>query len=40
MTALRSVTLYCSSSRSLDPHFSVAAREAGQLLAKRGITLV
>jgi len=40
MTALRSVTLYCSSSRSLDPHFSVAARDAGRLLARRGITLV
>lgn len=40
MTALRSVTVYCSSSRSLDPHFAVAAREAGVLLARRGITLV
>ncbi|MEY3027857.1 MAG: hypothetical protein RL136_2118 [Planctomycetota bacterium] len=40
MTALRSVTLYCSSSRSLDPHFAVAARAAGELLAARGITLV
>ena len=40
MSALRSVTLYCSSSRSLDPHFAVAAREAGELLARRGITLV
>jgi uncharacterized protein (TIGR00730 family) len=40
MSALRSVTLYCSSSRSLDPHFTVAAQEAGRLLARRGITLV
>ena len=40
MTSLRSVTLYCSSSRSLDPHFAVAARAAGELLARRGITLV
>ena len=40
MSALRSVTLYCSSSRSLDPHFSVAARATGELLARRGITLV
>ena len=40
MKALRSVTLYCSSSRSLDPHFAVAARAAGELLARRGITLV
>lgn len=40
MPALRSITLYCSSSRSLDPHFSVAARAAGELLARRGITLV
>ena len=40
MTALRSVTLYCSSSRSLDPHFAVAARAAGERLAHRGITLV
>ena len=40
MASLRSVTLYCSSSRSLDPHFSVAARAAGELLARRGITLV
>ena len=40
MPALRSVTLYCSSSRSLDPHFAVAARAAGELLAQRGITLV
>jgi uncharacterized protein (TIGR00730 family) len=40
MKALRSVTLYCSSSSSLDPHFAVAARAAGELLAKRGITLV
>jgi uncharacterized protein (TIGR00730 family) len=40
MPALRSVTLYCSSSRSLDPHFAVAARAAGALLAARGITLV
>jgi hypothetical protein len=32
--------LYCSSSRSLDPHFSVAARATGELLARRGITLV
>ncbi|MFM7052057.1 MAG: TIGR00730 family Rossman fold protein [Planctomycetota bacterium] len=40
MPSLRSVTLYCSSSRSLDPHFAVAARDAGELLARRGITLV
>ena len=40
MATLRSVTLYCSSSRSLDPHFSVAARAAGELLARRGVTLV
>ena len=40
MSTLRSVTLYCSSSRSLDPHFAVAARAAGELLAKHGITLV
>ena len=40
MTSLRSVTLYCSSSRSLDPHFTVAARAAGEILAQRGITLV
>jgi len=40
MPSLRSVTLYCSSSRSLDPHFAVAARAAGELLAHRGITLV
>ncbi len=40
MSPLRSVTLYCSSSRSLDAHFAVAARAAGELLASRGITLV
>lgn len=40
MAALRSLTLYCSSSTSLDPHFAVAAREAGRLTAERGITLV
>ena len=40
MTTLRSVTLYCSSSRSLDPHFALAARAAGELLAHRGLTLV
>jgi uncharacterized protein (TIGR00730 family) len=40
MPALRSITLYCSSSRSLDPHFAVAARAAGELLARRGIALV
>ena len=40
MQALRSLTLYCSSSRSLDPHFAVAARTAGELCARRGITLV
>lgn len=40
MPVLRSITLYCSSSRSLDPHFAVAARAAGELLARRGITLV
>ena len=40
MTTLRSVTIYCSSSRSLDPHFSVAARAAGELLARHNITLV
>ncbi|MFM7133788.1 MAG: TIGR00730 family Rossman fold protein [Planctomycetota bacterium] len=40
MGELRSVTLYCSSSRSLDPHFAVAARAAGELIARRGLTLV
>ena len=40
MPALRSLTLYCSSSTSLDPHFAVAAREAGRLAAERGMTLV
>ena len=40
MPVLRSLTLYCSSSTSLDPHFAVAAREAGRLAAERGMTLV
>ncbi len=40
MAVLRSLTLYCSSSTSLDSHYAVAAREAGRLTAARGMTLV
>ncbi len=40
MAVLRALTLYCSSSTSLDPHFTIAARDAGRLTAERGMTLV
>ncbi|MBL9119776.1 MAG: TIGR00730 family Rossman fold protein [Phycisphaerae bacterium] len=37
---MRSVTVYCSSSTALEPHFANAARAVGQELARRGLTLV
>lgn len=37
---MRSVTVYCSSSTSLEPHFAAAARTVGVELARRGLTLV
>ncbi len=37
---MRAVTVYCSSSEALEPHFAVAARALGHGLAERGVTLV
>lgn len=37
---MRSITVYCASSTSLDPHFSESARTLGRALAERDITLV
>lgn len=37
---MRSVTVYCSSSGALEPHFADAARDLGAALAARGIALV
>lgn len=37
---MRSVTVYCSSSGALEPHFAHAARDLGATLAARGIALV
>ena len=37
---MRSVTVYCSSSGALEPHFAHAARDLGAALAARGIALV
>jgi uncharacterized protein (TIGR00730 family) len=37
---MRSVTVYCSSSGSLEPHFTEGARALGHALADRGIELV
>lgn len=37
---MRSITVYCASSTSLDPHFSVSARSLGRALAERDLTLV
>ena len=37
---MRAVTVYCSSSGALEPHFSQGARDLGRALAGRGIQLV
>ncbi|MFO0962379.1 MAG: TIGR00730 family Rossman fold protein [Phycisphaerales bacterium] len=37
---MRSVTVYCSSSGALEPHFAAAARALGHGLADRGLRLV
>lgn len=37
---MKSVTIYCSSSASLDPHFTRTAEVVGRELAARGLTLV
>lgn len=37
---MRSITVYCASSPSIDEHFAVAARQVGVLLAERGLRLV
>jgi uncharacterized protein (TIGR00730 family) len=37
---MRSVTVYCSSSGALEPHFAEGARDLGAALAARGIELV
>ena len=37
---MQSVTVYCASSPSIDPHFVETARIVGRLLADRGLTLV
>lgn len=39
-TTVKAVTVYCSSSGALEPHFAGAARALGQGLAERGIALV
>ena len=40
LRGMRSITVYCASSSSLDPHFTQSARTLGQALAERGISLV
>ena len=37
---MKSVTVYCSSSGALEPHFTQGARDLGHALADRGIALV
>lgn len=37
---MRSVTVYCSSSGALEPHFMEGARDVGHALAERGLELV
>jgi len=37
---MQSVTVYCASSPSIDPHFVETARAVGRLFAERGLTLV
>lgn len=37
---MRTVTVYCSSSGALEPHFSRGARDLGHAIADRGIALV
>ncbi|MFM1833164.1 MAG: family protein YvdD, partial [Planctomycetota bacterium] len=37
---MQSVTVYCASSPSIDPHFVETASVVGRLLADRGLTLV
>ena len=37
---MKSVTVYCSSSGALEPHFTQGARDLGHALAERGIALV
>ncbi len=37
---MQSVTVYCASSPSIDPHFVETARAVGRLLAERELTLV
>jgi uncharacterized protein (TIGR00730 family) len=39
-SAMRSVTVYCSSSTALEPHFAKAARLVGEELARRKLVLV
>lgn len=40
MHRVRSVTVYCASSTTLEPHFAEAARLVGGELARRGLALV
>jgi len=37
---MKAVTVYCSSSQALEPHFAAAARVMGHAVAERGLTLV
>ncbi|MBL9147094.1 MAG: TIGR00730 family Rossman fold protein [Phycisphaerae bacterium] len=37
---MHSITLYCSASTALEPHFALAARRVGAELARRRLTLV
>jgi hypothetical protein len=40
LSSMKSVTVYCSSSGALEPHFTQGARDLGHALADRGIALV
>lgn len=37
---MNAVCVYCSSSDALDPHYVAAAEELGELIGRRGLTLV
>lgn len=37
---MKAVTVYCSSSQALEPHFAASARVMGHAVADRGLTLV
>ena len=40
LRSVKAVTVYCSSSGALEPHYAQAARALGHSLAERGMTLV